>query len=73
MAAERTGTPSVGVMTSQFVSAAELMTRVLGAGGHEFVVIEHPISSASTEALGERARLAVASSADLLVEGGATA
>lgn len=56
-------------MTSQFVSAAQLMTRVLGAEGHEFVVIEHPISSASTEALGERARTAVAQSAALLVDG----
>ena len=55
-------------MTSKFVSAAELMTRVLGADGHEFVVIEHPISSASTEALGERAREAVARSAALLVD-----
>ena len=56
-------------MTSQFVSAAELMTRVLGAEGHQFVVIEHPISSASTEVLGERARKAVAESVALLVDG----
>ncbi len=60
-------------MTSKFVSAAELMTRVLGAEGHEFVVIEHPISSASTEALGERARDAVAQSAALLVDESAAA
>ena len=57
-------------MTSQFVSAAALMTRVLGAEGHEFVVIEHPISSASTAALGERARRAVAESVALLTQGG---
>jgi len=57
-------------MTSQFVTAAELMTRVLGAEGHEFVVIEHPISSASTEMLAERARLAVTRCAELLANGG---
>jgi len=53
-------------MTSQFVSAAELMARVLGADGYPFVVIEHPISSASLQALGERARAAAADSARLL-------
>lgn len=53
-------------MTSQFVSAAELMARVLGADGYPFVVIEHPISSATLDALGERARVAAADSARLL-------
>ena len=53
-------------MTTQFVSAAELMSRVLGAEGHPFVVIEHPISSASNETLGERARRAAAESAAIL-------
>ena len=33
-------------MTETFVSAAELMARVLGADGYPFAVIEHPISSA---------------------------
>jgi len=45
-------------MTSNFVSAAELMARALGAEGYRFVVIEHPISSASREALAQRARAA---------------
>lgn len=53
-------------MTSQFVSAAELMARVLGADGYPFVVIEHPISSASLDALATRAREAAAHSARLL-------
>lgn len=50
-----------------FVSAAELMARVLGAEGYPFVVIEHPISSATPKALAVRAREAVAASAELLL------
>ncbi len=45
-------------MTEKFVSAAELMGRVLGADGYPFVVIPHPISSAGPEELAERARVA---------------
>ena len=54
-------------MTSKFVSAAELMARVLGADGYPFVVIDHPISTATPEMLAERARKAVADSARILV------
>lgn len=54
-------------MTSQFVSAAELMARVLGADGHAFVVIDHPISSATEEELAARARKAVAASIKILL------
>jgi hypothetical protein len=43
----------VGVMTKNFVSAAELMCRVLGMPGYPFAVIGHPISSASDEQLAE--------------------
>ncbi len=46
MAAERLGVPAIGVMTTQFVSAAELMCRVLGMPDYEFGVIDHPLSSA---------------------------
>jgi len=53
-------------MTTQFVSAAELMARVLGADGFRFVAIEHPISSASTQALQEQARLALIESEAIL-------
>jgi hypothetical protein len=56
---ERLGIPAVGVMTTHFISAAELMGRVLGAEGHPFAVIEHPISSATVEELREKARHAV--------------
>jgi hypothetical protein len=36
----------MAVMTTRFVSAAELMARVLGFPGYAFAVIPHPISSA---------------------------
>ena len=53
-------------MTRQFVSAAELMARVLGAEGHAFVTIDHPISSAPPEELARRARQALADGVPLL-------
>jgi hypothetical protein len=49
--AERLGIPAMGVMTTRFVSAAELMARVLGFPGYTFAVIPHPVSSATDEAL----------------------
>ncbi len=64
---ERIGKPSVGIMTTKFVSAAELMARVLGVDGFPFVVIDHPISSASGEVLDRWARDAARESMDLLV------
>ena len=42
-------------MTRNFVSAAELMARVLGMPDHGFGVIDHPVSSASNDELKERA------------------
>jgi hypothetical protein len=45
--AERLGVPAIAVMTERFVSAAELMSRVLGMEGYRFAVIPHPVSSAS--------------------------
>jgi hypothetical protein len=69
---EKAGTPSIGVMTANFVSAAQLMARVLGVDGFGFVTIEHPISSASLEALAERARRAVADGLRLVLPPGAT-
>lgn len=53
-------------MTTKFVSAATLMSRVLGAEGFPFVTIEHPISSASQELLAERAREAARASVEIL-------
>ncbi len=56
-------------MTETFVSAAELMARVLGADGYPFAVIEHPISSADGPALADRAERAAAECARLLTTG----
>ena len=38
-------------MTSKFVTAAELMSRAMGAENYPFVTINHPISSASQDTL----------------------
>jgi len=65
--ADRNGIPSIGIMTTKFVSAAELMARVLGADGYPFVVIDHPVSSATLEKLNEEALKAVAASVDILL------
>ncbi len=53
-------------MTTKFVSAAELMARVLGANGYPFVTIDHPVSSATLEVLSERAQKAVSEGAAIL-------
>jgi len=55
IASERVGTPALAVMTTDFVSAAELMSRVLGMPNYEFAVIEHPVSSADDQGLRMRA------------------
>ena len=49
----------MAVMTTRFVSAAELMARVLGFPGYRFAVIAHPISSAGDDALREAAGVAM--------------
>jgi len=54
-------------MTERFVSAAELMAQVLGAPEFPFVTIEHPISSASTETLAQRAAIAADQCAALIL------
>ena len=64
---ERQGVPAIGVMTSRFVSAAELMSRVLGMPGYKFAVIDHPISSASDERLAEYARVTIEQARRLLL------
>jgi hypothetical protein len=64
--AERLGLPAAGIMTTKFVSAAELMARVLGADGYPFFAVEHPISSAGSEDLAQRAQKAVAESVEIL-------
>lgn len=61
--------PALAVMTTRFVSAAELMAQVLGFAGYEFAVIPHPISSASDEALRGMAETAVREVGRLLMRG----
>ena len=59
MTAEKAGIPAIGVMTTRFVSAAELMARVLGMPGYAFAVIAHPISSASDADLEKAAQTTI--------------
>lgn len=59
VSSERAGTPALGVMTSRFVSAAELMSNVLGAPSYKFAVIDHPVSSASDTELANKAKKVV--------------
>jgi hypothetical protein len=54
-------------MTSRFVSAAELMARVLGMPGFRFAVIDHPISSASDAQLADYARATVEQARGMLL------
>jgi len=54
-------------MTERFVSAAELMCRVLGMPQYKFIVIGHPISSASDEQLTEYARTTIEQARHLLL------
>jgi len=46
-------------MTTRFVSAAELMSRVLGMPGYSFAVIDHPLSSATDDGLAAMARATI--------------
>jgi hypothetical protein len=54
-------------MTTRFVSAAEMMGRVLGMPGYAFAVIDHPVSSASDAELHRRAQAALAQGARMLL------
>lgn len=67
--AERQGVPAIGVMTSRFTSAAELMCRVLGMPDYKFAVIGHPISSASDAELAQYARATIDQARTLLLKG----
>ena len=56
----------MAVMTTRFVSAAELMARVLGFPGYEFATIAHPVSSATDDGLAAMARATIEQARDLL-------
>ena len=55
------------MMTARFVSAAEMMAKVLGMPAYKFAVIGHPIANASDAQLAEFARAAIAQARGLLV------
>lgn len=59
MTAERQGVPAFSVMTTRFVSAAEMMSRVLGMPDYAFATIGHPVSSATDDGLRDMARTAL--------------
>ena len=54
-------------MTERFVSAAEMMGRVLGLPGYAFATIEHPISSSTGDRLAGLARTALDQGRKLLL------
>jgi hypothetical protein len=56
-------------MTERFVSAAELMCCVAGMPEYKFVVIGHPISSASDDEIAQYARATIAQARHLLLQG----
>lgn len=66
---ERLGVPAVGVMTTRFISAAEMMCRVHGMPDYKFAVIEHPISSASDDELKAKAEATADQVATLILKG----
>jgi hypothetical protein len=55
-------------MTTRFVSAAEMMCRVLGMPDYKFAVIGHPISNASDEQLADYARTTIEQARRLLLQ-----
>jgi hypothetical protein len=69
VAAERQGVPAIAVMTERFVSAAELMCRALGMPNYRFVIVGHPISSASDDELSQYARMTIAQAPLVLLPG----
>jgi hypothetical protein len=54
-------------MTERFVSAAQMMSRVLGMPDYSFAVISHPLSSATDAELEAMARGAIEQGRPLLV------
>jgi hypothetical protein len=55
-------------MTTRFVSAAALMSRVLGFPDYGFAVIDHPISSATDDGLRAMAVAAADQARRLLIQ-----
>jgi hypothetical protein len=57
------------VTTTRFISAAEMMRRMLGMANYKFVAIGHPISSGSHETLAKYGRHTVEQTSQLLLRG----
>ena len=55
-------------MTTNFVSAAELMAKVLGMPGYAFAIIDHPVSSATDAGLRDRAIAALKQGSGFLLK-----
>jgi hypothetical protein len=55
-------------MTTNFVSAANLMSRVLGMPDYRFCTIDHPVSSASDQELAQRAQTTIDAILQLMLE-----
>ncbi len=53
-------------MTTRFVSAAALMSQVLGMPGYAFAVIDHPVSSATDQDLAAMAQATIEQARTLL-------
>ena len=68
MAAEKKGVPALSIITTRFVSAAELMSQVLGMPGYRFAVIDHPISTATDAELRAMAAATIAQARELLLQ-----
>ena len=60
--------PAIGVMTTRFVTAADMMCRVLGVPDFKYAVIDHPISSASDERLADYARATIDQARQILLQ-----
>lgn len=58
----------MAVMTENFVSAAALMSKVLGMPEFDFGIIEHPVSSADDAGLEQRASVTADSIARLVLK-----
>jgi len=65
---ELLGVPSFSIITSKFLSAAELMSRTLGAENYPFVVVNHPISSATKDELKKQANNALKEGINFLLK-----
>jgi hypothetical protein len=53
---ERLGVPSVPIITKPFRPTADALYRTQGITGHQYVAVDHPITSLGPDELYQRAR-----------------